>query len=232
MKLTKFNTIYQLAFLPNIFPINCYFVEEADHLVLIDAGMSFCKDHILAAAKEVGKPIRKIVLTHAHEDHVGALDGLVKEIPNVEVLISERDSKLLAGDISLLPEEAHLPIKGGIPKKINTIPTSYIEDGQQIGSLLAIHTPGHTPGHMAFLDTRNKSLIAGDAMQTRGGLAVSGQIKWSFPFPALATRDKETAIASVNRLLTYEPSLLATGHGPVILNPIEAMQAAVKKANV
>ena len=41
-------------------------------------------------------------------------------------------------------------------------------------------TPGHTPGSMSFLDIRNKALIVGDAFQTRGGTAVSGQMKFWF----------------------------------------------------
>lgn len=67
-------------------------------------------------------------------------------------------------------------------------------DGDSVGSLKAISTPGHTPGHMAFLDERSGILIAGDAWQTRGGLAVSGVLKPWFPFPAMATWSKELAL--------------------------------------
>ena len=84
-------------------------------------------------------------------------------------------------------------------------------DGDRVGSLLAIMTPGHTPGSMSFLDVRNKALIVGDAFQTRGGMAVSGQIKFWFPFPAMATWSKEISLQSAQKLSEYEPSLLAEG---------------------
>ena len=96
--------------------------------------------------------------------------------------------------------------------------------------LLAIMTPGHTPGSMSFLDVRNKALIVGDAFQTRGGMAVSGQMKFWFPFPAMATWSKEISLQSAEKLSEYEPSLLAAGHGEMIKNPGTVIELAIKEA--
>jgi glyoxylase-like metal-dependent hydrolase (beta-lactamase superfamily II) len=73
MRIRQYGTVYQLTFLPRAFPINCYLVEEDTELTLIDAGMPFSSKGILKAAEKIGKPITRIVLTHGHEDHVGAL---------------------------------------------------------------------------------------------------------------------------------------------------------------
>lgn len=230
MRMTKMNDIYQLTFMPRFFPINCYIVEEKTGLTLIDAGLSFCKKSILKTAFDLGKPINKIILTHAHSDHVGALDGLKDELIDVEVLIPKREFKILKGDVSLEKGEGLMPIKGGIPKNIKTIPDTLLLDGEQIGSLLAIHSPGHSPGMMSFLDVRSNSLIAGDAFQTRGGLAVSGDLRWTFPFPALATWNKEMAIDTAERLLNFKPSLLAVGHGNMINDPEKQIRQAIEHA--
>ncbi|EOA3903032.1 MBL fold metallo-hydrolase [Bacillus cytotoxicus] len=231
MKLTQINNIYQLAFLPNLFPVNCYLVEESDGLTLIDAALPYCAKGILQAAERIGKPITNIVLTHAHDDHVGALDALKRVLTDVPVFISKRDARLMAGDMTLEQEEPNTPIKGSVSTKIKTRADILLEDGQQIGSLQAIETPGHTPGSMSFLDTRNDALIAGDAFQTRGGVAVAGQLKWLFPFPAFGTWHAETALKSAQKLLHYKPSVLATGHGKMIENPISHIQQAIEQAN-
>lgn len=229
-KLITRNTLTQVAFLPRIFPVNCYLVEEPDGLTLIDTGMSFSAKGILQAAARLGKPIVRIVLTHAHLDHVGGLDLLKEALPDVPVYISERDSLLLRGDVSLLPGEPDMPIRGSLPTKVKTRADVLLEDGDHVGSLLAVSTPGHTPGSMAFLDTRNQILIAGDALQTRGGLAVSGRIKPWFPFPAMATWSKTEAVASGRRLIELQPALLAVGHGPMLEQPVIPMRQAVKEA--
>ena len=91
-------------------------------------------------------------------------------------------------------------------------------------------SPGHTPGHIAFLDVRDRTLIAGDAYQTRGGIAVSGVVRPLFPFPALATWDKPAALASAQALRKLQPSRLAVGHGEVLEEPMTAMDAAVAAA--
>ncbi|CAM5288811.1 MBL fold metallo-hydrolase [Bacillus safensis FO-36b] [Bacillus safensis subsp. safensis] len=64
---------------------------------------------------------------------------------------------------------------------------------------------------------------------TKGGLSVTGEFRWSFPFPAFATWDAETALKSAEKLLTLRISCLAAGHGDLIIEPHEKLQAAVKK---
>lgn len=230
MKVVNYGQLTQLISLPNLFPVNCYLVEEDDALTLIDAGLPFSAAGIIDEVKRKGKPLTRIVLTHAHEDHVGALDKLKEYFPNAVVAISERDGKLLAGDKSLEPGEATAPIRGGVPKSVKTRPDILLRDGDRIGSLEAFASPGHTPGLMAFLDVRSNALIAGDAFQTIGGTAVAGQIVWLFPFPKFGTWHAGTALQSAKKLLELKPSLLAVGHGKVLTNPLEQMKKAVQQA--
>jgi glyoxylase-like metal-dependent hydrolase (beta-lactamase superfamily II) len=230
MRVRQYGLIYQLTFLPRMFPVNCYLVEEDEELTLVDAALPYSTKAILGAAERIGKPISRIVLTHAHEDHVGALDALKQALPKAKVFISKRDAKLLDGNRALEADEPQTPIRGGVPKSVKTIPDVLLSDGDRIGSLEAIAAPGHTPGHMAFIDTRSKALIAGDALQTRGGVAVSGTVKWFFPFPAMATWNKNAALDSAMKLHSFEPSLLAVGHGVVIENPASALVYAIEQA--
>jgi glyoxylase-like metal-dependent hydrolase (beta-lactamase superfamily II) len=80
---------------------------------------------------------------------------------------------------------------------------------------------------VAFLDTRDRSLIAGDAFQTRGGIAVSGVVRPLFPFPAMGTWHKPTALASARTLRALKPRLLAVGHGVMLDEPVAAMDRAI-----
>lgn len=105
MRITKIGTVFQLSFMPRIFPVNCYLVEEENELTLIDAALPFSTKGIIDAAKSIGKPITRIVLTHAHNDHIGALDALKELLPNAQVSISSRDALLLDGNSTLLPNE-------------------------------------------------------------------------------------------------------------------------------
>lgn len=227
MRVIKNGYLYQVTFMAKVFPVNCYLVEEEDGLTLIDAALSFGAKGILKAADSIGKPITKIVLTHAHEDHVGALDLLKDKLPDVPVYISARDNRLMNGDRSLDKTEDQTPIKGGVPKKLRTRATILLNDGDQIGSLTAIGSPGHTPGSMSFIDNRTKALIAGDAFQTRGGIAVAGDVKPLFPFPAFGTWSKMTALISAKKLAELQPSLLAVGHGEMLENAALAMKQAI-----
>lgn len=228
MRVIKNGFLYQVTFMAKVFPVNCYLVEEEDGLTLIDAALPYSVKGILKAAAEIGKPITKIVLTHAHDDHVGALDAIKEKLPDVPVYISVRDHRLMSGDVSLDPHEHQTPIKGGVPKKLKTRASVLLKEGDLVGSLAAIESPGHTPGSMSFFDTRTHALIAGDSFQTRGGMAVTGDMKLWFPFPALATWSKETALESAKKLVRYEPKLLAVGHGEIVENPVNTMKVAIR----
>lgn len=230
MKITKIGSLYQVSFMPRFFPVNCYLVEEEKELTLVDAAMPFSVKGILQAAKSIGKPITRIVLTHAHGDHIGALDGLKKVLPQAKVYISRRDAKLLAGNKELEAGEPNSPIKGDVPKAVQTKPDVLLKDGDLVGSLQVISSPGHTPGSMAFLDVRSRALIAGDAFQVRGGVAVSGLMKFWFPFPAMATWNKEVSLESARKLRELSPSVLAVGHGVMIEQPLAVIDRAIAEA--
>jgi glyoxylase-like metal-dependent hydrolase (beta-lactamase superfamily II) len=221
--------LVQLTRFPRLFPINSYLVREDDGLTLIDTTIASSAPAIVEAARELGLPIKRIVLTHAHGDHIGAVDALHQLLPEAEVLISARDARFLAGDMRLDPGEPRDKLRGGY-QKIATKPTRLLVDGDRVGSLQVIASPGHTPGHIALLDTRDGSLIAGDALQTRAGVAVSGTVRWLFPFPAMATWHRPTALASARRLRALGPSRLAIGHGEVIEQPLAKIDQAIDEA--
>jgi glyoxylase-like metal-dependent hydrolase (beta-lactamase superfamily II) len=224
MKVTaSSNNLFQLT---RFVAFNCYLVREDDGFTLIDTNMSGQAQPIMQEASKLGLPIVRILLTHAHVDHVGSLDALHDALPNAQVAISERDARFLTGDKSLDPSEPQVPLRGGYPI-CRTVPTLLLHEGDRIGSLEVVATPGHTPGHIAFFDTRDRTVIAGDAFQTQGGVAVSGTFEWLFPLPALATWHKGLALESARKLLALQPSELAVGHGRVLSQPQAAMERAI-----
>jgi glyoxylase-like metal-dependent hydrolase (beta-lactamase superfamily II) len=227
VKMIKNGFLYQLTFMENIFPVNCYLVEEEEGLTLIDAALPYSAKGILKVVESIAKPLTKIVLTHAHEDHLGALDSIKKVLPDVPVYISVRDNRLMNGDLSLDSHEHQMKIKGGVPKKLKTRANILLKEGDLVGSLAVIESPGHTPGSISLYDTRTQALIAGDALQTRGGVAVAGDIMPWFPFPAFGTWSKKTSLISARKLVEFGPKLLAVGHGNMIENPIKAMAQAI-----
>jgi glyoxylase-like metal-dependent hydrolase (beta-lactamase superfamily II) len=191
--------------------VNEYLVAEDDGLTLIDTGLGGTHRLILSRARDLGMPIKRIALTHAHRDHQGSLDALAAALPDVQVIASEQEAPLLAGGTT-------------------TRPTRLVGDGDAVGSLRVIATPGHTPGHLAFLDTRDGTLYAGDAYTTVRGVATSAVVPWRYPMAGLATWNRDLALASARQLRDLDPDRLATGHGPVIPAPGPAMTRAIDAA--
>lgn len=230
MRITRHGSnLLQLTRWAAAFPMNCYLVKEDDGLTLVDSTMSSPSADVAAIAAELGLELRRIALTHAHGDHVGGVAGVLQQFPGLEVSIGEREERLLAGDRSLDAGESQTPVKGFF-QKIDWKVDRLLKPGDRVGSLEVLPAPGHTPGQIAFLDVRDRGLIAGDALQTRGGIAVAGVIKPLFPFPALATWSKPTALASAETLRDLKPSRLATGHGDVLEDPAAAMDGAITTA--
>lgn len=215
--------------LTRMWAFNCFLVREEDGFTLVDTGLSGSAQQILDAAKALGAPIVRIALTHAHVDHVGSLDVLHERLPQAEVLITARDARFMTGDLSLDPEEPQDKLRGGYPI-CTTKPTRTFAPGDFVGSLEVIASPGHTPGHVAFLDRRDQTLIAGDAFQTRGGIAVAGVLQPLFPLPGMSYWSKALSLQSAKALRALEPSRLAVGHGPVLEAPLAKMDHAIAVA--
>ncbi|MCW2958692.1 MAG: fold metallo-hydrolase [Solirubrobacterales bacterium] len=209
--------------------VNAYLVREDDGFTLVDTAITGSAKPILAAARAAGGPVVRIALTHAHSDHVGSLDALRAALPDAEVLISARDAKLLRKDKSPEPgEPADAKVRGGVPG-VKTSPTRLLADGDRVGSLRVVASPGHTPGHVAFFDERDGTLYCGDAFVTVGGVHTTAKPGWRFPFPAAATWHKPTSIRSAQALRDLDPRRLAPGHGRVVQAPGAAMDAAIAR---
>lgn len=231
MKSTAYGErLVQLTRYPMVFPVNAYLVREEEGFTLVDTGLSGGEQEFLAAARERGGEIRWIALTHAHGDHTGSLDALREALPDAEVLVPGRETRFLRGELDLDPEEWRLGKLRGWWKAAKTRPTRELSPGDRVGSLEVVAAPGHTPGHVAYFDVRDRTLIAGDAFQTQAGVAVSGVVRPLFPFPALATWHLPTALESARNLRALSPLCLAVGHGPVLEDPLEAMDHAIEAA--
>jgi glyoxylase-like metal-dependent hydrolase (beta-lactamase superfamily II) len=209
--------------------VNAYLVREDDGLTLVDTMLPRSGKPILAAAQRLGAPIVRIALTHAPGDHVGSLDELAGALPGVEVVISTRDARFLHKDMSLDPGEPHDKLRGGWPGA-KTEPTRTLEPGDMVGSLEVVASPGHTPGHVAFLDRRDGTLLAGDAYSTLGGTATPARPNPRFPLVYFATWHRPTALESARALRALDPERLVPGHGPIVGAPGAAMDKAIAKA--
>ena len=190
---------------------------------------------MIAAAHAIAKePVARLLLTHAHGDHIGSLDALAGELNQPQVAIGRREARLLpkkpAQDRSLDPGEPPCKVKGGFPGAVSK-PTHLLSDGELYGSLRVIATPGHTPGHLSYLDEREGTLYAGDALVTVGGqVHVVGFGPWQFPFASMATWHRPTALASARRLAELPIRRIAAGHGRVVEGGPELLSEAIRRA--
>jgi glyoxylase-like metal-dependent hydrolase (beta-lactamase superfamily II) len=205
--------------------VNAYLVPEEDGLTLVDTTTGGAADALVAAAREAGGAIRRIALTHGHGDHVGSLDALKERLgDSVEVLMPELDARIHAGE-KVVPGK----LPGSWPK-VRTVPDVRLAAGDRVGSLEVVASPGHSPGHVAFVDTRDGTLIAGDVFTAYGGLAVTSHFHLRFPLAAMATWDKAADVESARALRALEPAILVVGHGPPSRDPADAMDRAIARA--
>jgi len=229
MRVRAYEGFWQVTMLPRAFPISVYLVHDPDGLTLVDTGLPSMADGILRAADRLDRPIRRIALTHSHLDHAGALDRLKAALPDAVVACSAREAPLLAGDLSLQPGEPPA-VAGVLPGRwvaARTVPDQILGDGDKLGSLTVVATPGHTPGHVAYFHEPSGAVFAGDAYQVRGGLAVAGQPRPLFPFVGRATWSAALALTSGQRLVRLPVRYLAAAHGEVLVDPVRAMRSTV-----
>jgi glyoxylase-like metal-dependent hydrolase (beta-lactamase superfamily II) len=205
--------------------VNAFLVREEDGFTLVDTTVGGGADELIAAARQAGAEIRRIALTHGHGDHVGSLDALKQQLgDSVEVLMPQLDARIHAGE---------KVVDGKPPGQwptLKTAPDVRLAGGERIGSLEVVPTPGHTPGHVSFLDTRDRTIIVGDVFTSIGGLAVSNHFHLRFPLAAMATWDKAKDLESAKKLRELDPAMLVVGHGGPVRNPGPALDKAVSAA--
>jgi glyoxylase-like metal-dependent hydrolase (beta-lactamase superfamily II) len=208
--------------------VNCFLVREHDGFTLVDLNVPGSAEAILRVAATRGVPIRRVALTHAHFDHVGSLDVLSDRLDGVQLCVGDRESSFLSGDLSLREGETGRRLLGF--RTAHHRPDRLLTDGDQVGSLRAIASPGHTPGHFSFFDTRDQTLIAGDAFITQLGVTAAGAWKAYFPLPYLFSWNKVLAAKSAKRLCDLGPARLAVGHGQTLKSPVSEMNRAAEFA--
>jgi glyoxylase-like metal-dependent hydrolase (beta-lactamase superfamily II) len=205
--------------------VNAFLVREDDGFTLVDTTVGGGADQFIAAARDAGGEIRRIALTHGHGDHVGSLDDLKQKLgDSVQVLMPQLDARIHAGEKVV---DGKMP--GSWPK-LQTTPDVRLTGGERVGSLEVVPTPGHTPGHVSFLDTRDRTIIVGDTFTSIGGLAVSNHFYLRFPLAAMATWDKDKDLESAKKLRELDPATIVVGHGQPVRNPGPAMDKAIAAA--
>jgi glyoxylase-like metal-dependent hydrolase (beta-lactamase superfamily II) len=205
--------------------VNAFLVREDDGFTLVDTTVGGGADQLMAAARNAGGEIRRIALTHGHGDHVGSLDDLKQKLgDSVQVLMPQLDARIHAGEKVV---DGKMP--GSWPK-LKTTPDVRLTGGERVGSLEVIPTPGHTPGHVSFLDTRDRTIIVGDTYTSIGGVAVSNHFYLRFPLAAMATWDKGKDLESAKKLRELDPATIVVGHGQPVRNPGPAMDKAIAAA--
>jgi glyoxylase-like metal-dependent hydrolase (beta-lactamase superfamily II) len=207
--------------------VNAFLVREDDGLTIVDTGMRGMHKKVVPAVEELGAPVVRILLTHYHDDHSGSLDALAELWPDAERLWSEREDPFLSGQAELLPGEPEGKVRAIKPRSATA--TRLLNEGDRVGSLEVVSSPGHSPGHISLLDTRDRTLIAGDAYSTLGGVATTAKPYWRFPLPGFVTWNGAVALESARKLRALEPARLAVGHGKTVDDPVAAMDAAIAR---
>lgn len=204
--------------------------REAGNWVLVDAGISGSSGAIERAASErfQRKPAA-IILTHAHFDHVGALQALLNQW-DIPVFAHPLEAPFLRGEKSYPPPNTEAG--GGImPALSRFFPTRPIDIGKRL-SLLPddgtvpflegwrwLHTPGHTVGHVSFWRESDRFLVAGDAFITtnqESAYSIAIQEPELHGPPRYFTEDWAAAQESVKKLAQLRPAIAVTGHGRAV----------------
>lgn len=150
------------AILPvTAFEQNCSFIvcEETGKLAVVDPGGDIAR--IEQAIAELGGQVEKILVTHAHIDHAGAVAELAERL-GVPIEGPQREDQFW---IDMLPHQSQM---FGFPPSRAFTPDRWLEDGDTVTvgniSLDVIHCPGHTPGHVVFHQPQAQIAWVGDVI--------------------------------------------------------------------
>jgi glyoxylase-like metal-dependent hydrolase (beta-lactamase superfamily II) len=199
-------------------PVNVFFIKDGDELVVVDTGYEKSEAQILAAVEALGyraTAVRNIVITHCHPDHAGSLAAL-QAATGAAVWMHHADAEVVRGRAEMVlstPAPGLLNqilyrvfIKGVAAYVPPAVVAHEVADGQLLplaGGLRAIHAPGHSAGHMAFLLERDGGLLfTADACSNMGFLNLS-----------IVYDDLATAKRSLAKLAKVPCHTICFGHG-------------------
>jgi glyoxylase-like metal-dependent hydrolase (beta-lactamase superfamily II) len=201
-----------------------YLIREPDGLTIIDAGISLAANRIAKQLKKAGhrpRDVKRILITHAHPDHVGGLPRL-KELTGASVMASSIERPVVEGKVPIQskPKEKMTRLGRILSARPLTLPGTPVDkeigEGDVLplmGGLHVLATPGHAPGHISFWQPDKGLLICGDVIFNLIGLTL--------PLP-LYTVDMNENKRSIKRLAGLEPKVVCFGHGDPLIRDTAA----------
>ncbi|MFJ5035947.1 MBL fold metallo-hydrolase [Streptomyces sp. NPDC088560] len=211
---------------------NWVIVKDGDSCTLIDTGYPGDRDAVLASLQAVGlnpRSVAAVLVTHAHNDHIGAAEHLraAYDVPVLmhrdEVPHARRDflDQVSIGQVlaqawrpGVLPWSLHALRSGGTAHVPVREPQVFPMPGQLDlpGAPTPVHTPGHTKGHCAYHLPHSGILIAGDALVTAHP---TSRVKGPQLLPDMFHADRTRALSSLAVIEGLDAGIVLPGHGPV-----------------
>ncbi|NOU98853.1 MBL fold metallo-hydrolase [Paenibacillus planticolens] len=198
-----------------IIPVHVWAVVDHDGVTLVDAGVPWMAKSILRLINELG-PLKQIVLTHGHGDHVGTLKRIL-QVHSVPVFAHRKEIPFVEGRT---PYPGRSKAVAQVAKGVLQ-PLPEDEDGRlsPIGGLTPYFTPGHSPGHVVYYHEKDDVLLTGDLFNSKKGKL----------FMARFTPDPEEALRSSAIVKQLNPKRLEVCHGDTVFQPAEQLDELMKR---
>ena len=192
------------------------FLVQAQAPVLVDAGAPKHGALVVQELRDAGISPELVLLTHADFDHSGGADA-VRQAFGAPIHAPAAERGLMTRAVRrrwVVNMMIRSVSRGRLPKPPSV--DRWVEDGETVGGLEAIATPGHTPGHTAY--RFGSALVAGDAV-------ITGET-FRPPVPMFCFDNEETR-RSIEKLAGLDFDLAVSGHGPAARNATEKLRELV-----
>lgn len=147
--------------------ISVLLLENDDGWTLVDTGLAGSVQRIKDALISLGsgpEDLKRIFITHQHDDHTGGLKGLLEWVPGAEVGASEHEALVISGERNLDPPSSPVLRFAASSAKPPGVPVGKaLREGDLVSGFRVIPTPGHSPGHVSLLREEDGILFAADA---------------------------------------------------------------------